>query len=397
MSLLDVRDPGGGANQSGLRDHNERLLMTMIQRHGRMSGVEIARRAGLSPQTVSVILRRLETEGFLIRGEPVRGRVGKPQIPLALNPEGAYSVGMKLGRRSADLVLTDILGGTLAQRSITYRFPKPDVFLEFLRTGLDSFAGQLGPRAARIAGIGIAMPFDLWTWPEALGAGAAEVEAWRDLDFAAAILAFSALPVHVENDATAAARAEHVFGRGRSFSDYAYFFLGSFIGGGVILNHTVYSGRTGNAGAFGSLPIHVRGATRQLIDAASIYLLEERLISAGIDGAALWSQPQDWSGIETHVGPWLAETAEALALAVVAVSSVLDVEAVVIDGGFPPEIRTRLVAAVRAALPAIDSRGLRLPTVEPGRIGPNARAIGAACAPIFDRFLLNTLSGRMQA
>ena len=94
-----------GSNQSGLRDYNDRLVLSMIQRSGAIPGVEIARRAGLSPQTVSVILRSLEADGLLERGTPQRGRVGKPSIPMGLNPEGLFSVGVKIGRRSADLVL----------------------------------------------------------------------------------------------------------------------------------------------------------------------------------------------------------------------------------------------------------------------------------------------------
>jgi predicted NBD/HSP70 family sugar kinase len=390
----EVRDLGGGANQSGLRDHNERLVMTMVQRHGRLPGVDIARRAGLSQQTVSVILRKLETEGFMLRGEPVRGRVGKPSIPMELNPRGAFSVGLKIGRRSADLVLTDLAGALQAQRSLGYRYPQPQALVDFLRAGLDAFERRLGAEWSRVAGIGIAIPFELWKWPEALGVGSADLDVWRDVDLPAQIAAFTDLPVFVENDATAAARAEHVFGRGRALSDYVYFFVGSFIGGGVILNHSVYSGRTGNAGAFGTLPVIVRGERRQLIDAASLYLLEDGLTAAGLDGAAMWAQPQDWTGIEAHLAPWIDQTAGALASAVVSVASVLDVEAVLIDGGFPADVRGRLVAAVNRALPGVDSRGIDLPQVQPGQIGGNARAIGAACAPIFSRYLLNTLAAR---
>jgi hypothetical protein len=81
---------------------------------------------------------------------------------------------------------------------------------------------------------------------------------------------------------------------------------------------------------------------------------------------------------------------------VVSVASVIDFEAVLIDGGFPEPVRSRLVDATRAALPGVDSRGIRLPAIEAGLIGGNARAIGAACGPIFDRYLLNSLTSRLQ-
>ena len=65
---------------------------------------------GLSAQTVSVIMRALEQEGLLLRGEPVRGRIGQPSVPMSLDADGAFFVGLKVGRRSADLTLIDFMG-----------------------------------------------------------------------------------------------------------------------------------------------------------------------------------------------------------------------------------------------------------------------------------------------
>ena len=53
LSEAIIRDPKGGSNQSGLRDQNARLLLTFIRRHGEMPSAELARRSGLSAQTVS--------------------------------------------------------------------------------------------------------------------------------------------------------------------------------------------------------------------------------------------------------------------------------------------------------------------------------------------------------
>ena len=65
-----------GTNQSGMRDYNERLVLSLVRRHGALAKSEIARMTGLSAQTVSVIMRALEQDGLLLRGEPVRGRIG---------------------------------------------------------------------------------------------------------------------------------------------------------------------------------------------------------------------------------------------------------------------------------------------------------------------------------
>jgi len=72
---------------------------------------------------------------------------------------------------------------------------------------------------------------------------------------------------------------------------------------------------------------------------------------------------------------------------------VIDFEAVIIDGGFPDAVRDRLVARVAQELVRLDSRGLSLPRIEAGQVGGNARALGAACGPVFSRYLLNTHGG----
>ena len=392
MNRIELRSPGAGARQQGVRAHNERLILSLIQRQGALTGSDIARLSGLSSQTASVILRQLEQDGLVERGDPQRGRVGKPSVPMALAAEGAWSIGLKIGRRSADLVLTDFLGTPRRELRATYRYPEPDAIFGFLETGLAQLTAGMSPDArARIAGIGIARPLEIWDWHDTIGAPEGALSVWRNIDFDARIARFTDLPVFLDNDATAACRAEHVYGRGGEFSDFAYFFVGSFIGGGIVLNHSVFEGPMGNAGAFGSLPARTPdGRPCQLIDVASIHVLEAAMTHAGQDPARLWHLPLDWSAFEPLVDRWLAQTAAQIAQAALTVCAVIDVEAVLIDGAFPPDIRARLVSGVRAAMAGLDRRGITPFAVEQGRVGGNARALGAACAPVFSRYFLNT-------
>lgn len=394
LTELEGHIPSGGATPHRMRNHNERLILSMIHRHGAMPGSDIARLTGLSSQTVSVILRKLELDGLVAKGTPVRGRVGKPSVPMALAREGLLSVGLKIGRRTADLLLIDFHGGVLAERRMSYRFPTPDAVFAFLRAGIAAFgAGLPAGIADRIAGIGIAAPFEMWNWHHSVGAPANRMMAWRGLDFARTIAAFSDLPVFVQNDATAACRAEHVFGQGKRFASYGYFFLGAFIGGGVVLNGTVVEGQHGNAGAFGSMPMPSPDGPRQLIDTASIHLLEKRLEADGLDPQDLWDDPLDWSCFEAHVAPWVSQTAGQIAHAAISVCAVLDMEAIVIDGAFPETVRAALTRATGEALGRMDLRGLIPPEVVEGRVGRNARALGAASAPVFSQYFLDSTSG----
>jgi len=372
-------------------------MLSVLQRNGALPGSEIARRTGLSQQTVSVILRKLEEDALVLRQKPVRGRVGKPTVPIALNPDGLFSIGLKIGRRSADLLLIDIAGQVRHDLHLTYDYPQPQAVFDFLGDGLATVLSAMRPRdRARVCGVGIAAPFELWHWHDVLGAPAESFLAWRGLDFAEQAAQVSDLPIHVVNDATAACRAEHVFGRGREFRDYAYFFVGAFVGGGVVLDHSVIEGRQGNAGALGLLPSPAPGAeARKLIDVASLHMLETRLSDAGVAHPQTVLGQPDWSGLSTHVDPWLDETAQALAQASLTACAVFDFEAVIVDGAVPPDIRAKLVARMRAALAELDQRGLIAPRIQAGTIGADSRAIGAASSAFIAEVLFDKSASQL--
>jgi predicted NBD/HSP70 family sugar kinase len=384
-------DPGGGANQSQVRDYNERLILSLVRRHGSLAKSELARKSGLSAQTVSVIMRSLENDGLLLRGEPQRGKVGQPSIPMSLNPIGVFFIGLKIGRRSADLVLVDFLGFERMSLSETFAYPSPSVLLAFAENGIATLTEALSPdEHNRVAGIGVAMPFELWNWAEKIGAPEDQMDAWKNIDFGSELTALTKLPVTVQNDATSACAAELLFGRGAELADFVYFFIGTFIGGGIVLNHSVFSGRTGNAGAFGPMPVMDKeGEATTLIDHASVYTLEMKLKEEGIELSSLWQRPDEWHSLGRPLDEWIDNTARHLARAIVASCSIIDFQAAVVDGAFPVNIRKRIVDAIRNELPKFDTRGISDPVVLEGMVGRNARALGGASLTLFSRYQLD--------
>lgn len=384
-----ILNPAGGANQVRVRAYNERLVLSLVRLYGALSKADIARRSGLSAQTVSVIMRVLEKEGLLSRGAPVRGRVGQPSIPMHLNPDAVYSFGLKMGRRSADLVLMDFVGRIRMQLHQTYAYPLPNEILAFVTSGIREIEDRLDEKQrGRIAGLGIAAPFELWNWADEVGAPPGAMEVWRDVDLQAEVAARVPHPVFLQNDATSACGAELVFGVGPSYPDFVYFFIGSFIGGGIVLNSAIFSGRTGTAGAIGPLPVRSKnGETKQLLEIASIFVLENMLRERGIDPEPLWYSADDWVDFGEPMETWIQDTAKALAQAIVAAASIVDFSAAVIDGGFPNWVRSRIVQATINEAAKLDLQGVVMPDIIEGAVGAQARAIGGASLPIFARYL----------
>ncbi len=379
-----------GSNQSGLRDHNERLVLSFLRIRGPTAKADIARETGMSAQTASVITRGLEKDGLLKRGKPVRGKVGQPSVPMRLAPEGALFFGLKVGRRSADLVLVDFLGHIMSRVHLAYRYPDPDHTLRFVRDAVAELTGRLNDRQrARIAGLGIAIPFFLWEWAATIGVPAEKMAAWRDRDIRAEIAALFDFPVYLQNDASCACGAELVFG-GHSYPDnFLYFYVGYFIGGGVVLNNTLFTGTTGNAGALGPLLVPKSGRSRQLVDVASLLGLEKMVLDAGGDAQALWESSASWSVDRAILERWLKEAARGIAHAIAAACSVIDFELVLIDGWLPDAVRRDLTKAIGRAFADLDLAGLMPVSVREGTIGPDARALGAASLPLSQRFLIS--------
>src|SRR5271166_5685548 len=388
--VSSAAETASGANQAGVRLYNERLLLSLVRRFGPLSKIEVARLTGLSVQSTSAIMNRLQGDGLLKREAPLRGRVGQPTIPMSLDPEGAYSFGLKIGRRSCDLVLIDFRGAIRERAHRAYAFPTPAMILDFVQGSLPSLSSSLSaPQKRRIAGLGVAAPFQLWNWEAEIGAPPGAMNAWRHFDGESEIAAVCPYPTTLYNDATAACAAEFFFGRCWRYRDFLYFFIGEFLGGGLVLDGALRPGRTGNAAALGSMPVMAKsegGAAPQLIACASLYQLERRLERAGTDASSMWATPGAWAEFGPHLDAWIEDVASALAYASVAAISIIDFEAIVIDGEMPAVVRERLTARTAQVFAGLDRRGLSEAEIVSGGIGADARAIGGAALPLIKNF-----------
>ena len=414
-----------GSNQIGMRQYNERVVLHAIRLHGSLPKADLARLTQLSTQTVSLIIDRLHADGLVVKQAAVRGKVGQPSVPMALNPDGAFSIGIKIGRRNCDTLLLDFTGQVRERASLSYDFPDPQVLFAHLQEQLSSIPARLGPvLAERIAGVGMAAPPSLGGWHSLLGVSAARTHAWDTIDIAAQVQAMTSVPVQLVKDTAAACVAELVAGRGRSVKSFVYLFIDTFIGGGVVIDSQWRSGLRGNAGAIGSMPLHAAGqggrtsaaalsslanvpssetvrepgngassgATigtappAQVLSVASLYLLEQRFAAAGLDASACYDDRALTGDFAQHTQAWLQEAASAIALVVQNAACVLDMDAVIIDGSLGRRLLSALRQTLATALQAYSWEGISQPEVLLGAIGADARAMGGALLPLYSSF-----------
>lgn len=374
-----------GSNQVAVRQYNERLVLQTIRLNGPTPKAELARLIGLTPQTVTHIVRELEADGLLVRGEPERGRVGQPSVPFDLNPNGAQSIGIHIGRRSTEIVLINQVGHILAKLSTIYAYPEPDAVLQFIGTSYRSLMRRKACQPNRMMGVGVCEPGNIGGWQQLLGAPSEISEAWNQLDLNAAIGdAIGEEPLFC-NDASAACGAELLFGEGRHYSSHLYTYIGSFIGGGLVLDGNLVIGRSGNAAAIGSLPLSPH-SRHQLIDQSSLLRLEEALVQSGLERTTLWRDPEGWEVHRALVMQWILEAAPGIAMAWLSTTALLELDALIVDGAFPEWVKSELLQAIDESAQQLNWEGIEKPPIVMGTCGFHARAVGGAALPLLAQF-----------
>jgi predicted NBD/HSP70 family sugar kinase len=385
-----------GSNQGGVRQYNERVVLQAIRLHGALPKAELARLTHLSAQAVSIIIDRLLAEDLVRKQAPVRGgRVGQPSVPIALNPDGAFSVGIKVGRRSMDALLVDFTGAVRLRHSTPYTWPDPDQLFADVGRDIARLQGHLDATghklSERLQGVGVAAPFFLGGWQTLLGMPEDKARRWQTLNMASSMQAVTDLDVHFVKDTSAACVAELVAGSGRTVRSFLYVFVDTFIGGGMVLDSRLHPGRHGNGGAVGSLPLSLsqganQGLPPQLLSVASLQNLEQAFEQAGLDASAAYDERAlqgDWA---LHSAAWIAQTARGIAMAANVTASLLDIDGVIVDGSFSRSMHQQLVLAVQKCLPEYRWEGIYQPEVLPGTIGSDARALGGALMPLYANF-----------
>lgn len=344
---LRIADRASGLNAPSVRSYNERLVLSLLLQSGGTTRLEIGQKSGLSAQTVSVIVRSLEQEGLVAKGEALKGRFGPPTIPMLLNPEGAFSIGVSFGANGADVVVIDFVGGVRFHRAHSYAdfenaHDGPPVRAPIVEA-IESIPTDM---RGRIAGIGLAVP------DEALmGAGTARSLGGDPASAHAGLEDALELPVFMQNDVTAAASGESLFGVARQLPDFVFFYLGSRVHSRLVLNHQIHTGRA------------VVGSDNGLAE------VRDLLPRAASDPVAA-----------RGLAEWGDRCRDRIVRSTSALLNFVEVRTLVLSTYAPTALTERLTAGLTDALPDLQ--------IMVGRDTTAPKAWGAASLPYHSRFMV---------
>lgn len=201
------------------------------------------------------------------------------------------------------------------------------------------------------------------------------------------------LRVLVDNDANAAAWAEHAIGAGKGCEDMLFVALGTGIGAGLVLADELYRGHHGFAGEAGHLTVVVdgkacpcggRGCWEQYASGTALVShYRDRGGDPAVEGPEITTRAASGDATAaaavTEVGEWLGRGLASLV-------AVLDPEVIVVGGGVS-EAGDLLLAPARALLAQSVTGADRrpLPGVVAASLGNEAGVVGAAMLAASDR------------
>jgi len=378
-----------GTNLERAADYNQRIVLQAIRVGEEITRAELAAITGLTSPTIANITKKLLDLGLIAEAGRRFGMRGQPALRLRVNPDGCFSIGINIDRDHYTIVTLDLAGNvrTRAVKEISFAMPKHVV--SCLRDEVAAIRASAEIDEERLIGIGVALPDDLGG--VALPHRPQGYEVWNQLDVADLVRGVLPLPVHIDNDAAAAAIGEAQFGSGFTHQSFFYVLISAGLGGGLVIDGNYARGADARSGEIGFLPdptSAVAGATVQ--DTVSLSALLERLEKAGTPIAS----PDHLSEDMPVVRQWLDDAARSLLGPLVSVNCLINPAAVMIGGRLPEPLIDALIARLTPAL-----ADLRLPSVAPllrAAASADAPAIGAAILPFLDQ-VLPTESALMQA
>jgi predicted NBD/HSP70 family sugar kinase len=376
------------------RENRSALLWSLYFRQPR-SRQELSDATGLSPASVSNVVRELLDESIVIEAGSVDSDGGRPRVLLEMNPEHGYVIGVDIGETRVRVELFDLAMTERAKADYRLNPRKHDVgvVVERILDGLNAVLADSGIEPAAILGVGVGVPGIVQQRPEVLVHG--QTYGWDAVPLERLLRAGTDLPLQFENGAKTMGQAELWFGAGRGARNAVVALVGSGVGASLISGGSTYRGATSSAGEWGHTKIVLGGRTCRCGSAGCLeaYAGAEAILERygrAIPGNDEESALAELIG-EADTSPLAAaildETAGYLGAGIANLINLFNPERIILGGWAGLMLGSRLLPAIRDAA---REQSLRHPfaatSIELGRLGPEAVALGAATLPV-ERFL----------
>jgi predicted NBD/HSP70 family sugar kinase len=244
-------------SQSSLREANRARLVESLKRHGRLTQVELAGSTGLSPATVSNIVKELTAAGLLHTS--FTSRSGRRATLVSLARQLGLVAGVHFSSRQLHVAIADATRTIVTQSSLPLALDhRHDAELDRLAILLGDMMESLGGSVSDLLAVGLALPAPIDPRTGMVSTRGL-LRGWEGVDVAASLQARIGRPVYVDSEANLGGLAEAREGGARTVSSSVFIRVGHSISAGLIVRGDLFRGVNGKAGQIGHVTIDENG------------------------------------------------------------------------------------------------------------------------------------------
>lgn len=242
------------ADQTFVRELNLSSVLRLIYKEEPISRAGLASMTGLNKSTVSSLVEDLLDRKIIHETGINSVGTGRPAMQLEINAKVGAVIGVELGVDFVGVVVTNFLGKVLGRKQVsTDPAASQEKTFDQAQALIDEMILLCRHLGLRVLGLSFSIP------------GTVDLDAgilifapnlhWHNVPIREIFHTSTGLKVFIENDANAAALAEHLFGVAKNLKDFIFVFAGVGLGGGLFLNGQLYRGKGGYAGEIGHTSI----------------------------------------------------------------------------------------------------------------------------------------------
>lgn len=390
-----------GTNLGRLGDFNQAVIFESIRRAvDGVSRVELAGSTGLSPQTISNVVRRLLDEGLVREDRTIVSGPGKPRTVLELEANRMVAVGIHLDPGMITVVMLNLRGETMHSRRLDIPAVEvPEKTIEAMAQTVEEIIAESGVPRSNVLGVGVVVPGPLD--PErGVMIDPPLLDGWKDVEMVDPLHRMLKLDVVIEKDTIAASIAEQWKGNDAERDNFITMYVGAGIGAGMVLDGEIHRGVSSNAGEIGHFSTgviaqecEICGRNDCLHASLAFSMIAQRARAGGmnLDAPDDGTAEQRAAGMNEIVS--LAKSGDEAALQLIRdcmghvgqvagqLCNTLDVGLVVMTGPLWSEVGEWCLEDVRDIInERFSSKNVHSIEVRSSTLGHEVGAIGGACA-----------------
>lgn len=354
MTTTSVGAGSAGPNSTGSSRHaNRQRVLDAVFHGGELSQSEIAAATGLANSTVSNIVRELVETAAIVVGPGIRNN--RPVHFVRLTDRPGLVVGVDVGHHHVTVAVADRSRSILMRRRA--ELPSSHGWrpaLHLVENLVGDALGEIGRDRGQIVAYGVGLPAPIDSVSGRVGS-LSILPGWVGVNATEAVAERFGVPSAVDNDANLGAMAEMRLGAGVGASSFAYLKLSDGLGAGLVVDGSLFRGRTGTAGEIGHTTVNEfgavcrcgnRGCLETLSSTSTILSLLERVHGGDLDIAEVVARAERG---DTACRRVIADSAHHIGVGVANLCNVFNPERIII-GGELAQAGDLLIAPMRHTL-----------------------------------------------